>query len=111
MNQVDRMFLDLRNSISRREPSAPNSPRDSGVGVVSPRAMKPEWVSKSKVRQTMWRGTATLRIETRRLAIARLQSVFPALVHALECRPTSGDRDGCSHGKCRRNGTALSRHG
>ena len=35
----------------------PNSPRDSGVGVVMPRAMKPDWVSKSKVRQTMWRGT------------------------------------------------------
>ena len=34
----------------------PNSPRDSGVGVVMPRAMKPDWVSKSKVRQTMWRG-------------------------------------------------------
>ena len=36
---------------------APNSPRDSGVGVVMPRAMKPDWVSKSKVRQTIWRGT------------------------------------------------------
>ena len=36
----------------------PNSPRDSGVGVVMPRAMKPDWVSKSKVRQTMWRGMA-----------------------------------------------------
>ena len=37
---------------------APNSPRDSGVGVVMPRAMKPDWVSKSKVRQTIWRGIA-----------------------------------------------------
>ena len=41
----------------RRAPMTPNSPRDSGVGVVMPRAMKPDWVSKSKVRQTMWRGT------------------------------------------------------
>ena len=40
----------------RRAPMSPNSPRDSGVGVVMPRAMKPDWVSKSKVRQTMWRG-------------------------------------------------------
>ena len=45
----------------RRDASAPNSPRDSGVGVVMPRAMKPDWVSKSKVRQTMWRGMAVLR--------------------------------------------------
>ena len=44
----------------RREASAPNSPRDSGVGVVMPRAMKPDWVSKSKVRQTMWRGMGVL---------------------------------------------------
>ena len=41
---------------ARRSAAAPNSPRDSGVGVVRPRAMKPDWVSKSKVRQTMWRG-------------------------------------------------------
>ena len=40
----------------RPDAMAPNSPRDSGVGVVMPRAMKPDWVSKSKVRQTMWRG-------------------------------------------------------
>jgi hypothetical protein len=25
--------------------------------VVMPRAMKPDWVSKSKVKQTIWRGT------------------------------------------------------
>jgi hypothetical protein len=35
---------------------APNSPRDNGVGVVMSRAMNPDWVSKSNVRQTMWRG-------------------------------------------------------
>jgi hypothetical protein len=42
----------------RREAMAPNSPRDSGVGVVIPRAIKPDCVSKSNVRQTMWRGMA-----------------------------------------------------
>ena len=41
----------------RRDASAPNSPRESGVGVVMPRAMKPDCVSKSNVRQTIWRGT------------------------------------------------------
>ena len=34
-------------------PVSPNSPRDSGVSVVMRRAMKPDCVSKSKVRQTM----------------------------------------------------------
>ena len=38
-------------------PDEPELPRESGVGLVMPRAMKPDWVSKSKVRQTMWRGT------------------------------------------------------
>ena len=52
-HQVVAMPRDLRNARMRREASAPNSPRDSGVGVVMPRAMKPDWVSKSKVRQTM----------------------------------------------------------
>ena len=37
----------------RVEARAPNSPRDSAVGVVRPRAMKPDMVSKSNVRQTM----------------------------------------------------------
>ena len=56
-NQVARMPCDLSSARMRRAPISPNSPRDSGVGVVMPRAMKPDWVSKSKVRQTMWRGT------------------------------------------------------
>src|SRR5438046_9768992 len=55
-NQVLWMRRDARKARMRREASAPNSPRDSGVGVVMPRAMKPDCVSKSKVRQTMWRG-------------------------------------------------------
>ena len=41
----------------RRAPTRPNSPRESAVGVVMPRAMNPDCVSKSKLRQTMWRGT------------------------------------------------------
>jgi hypothetical protein len=52
------MARDARKSMIRRDASAPNSPRDSGVGVVIPRAMKPDCVSKSNVRQTMWRGMA-----------------------------------------------------
>ena len=40
----------------RRDAIAPNSPRERGVGVVMPREIKPDWVSKSNVRQTMWRG-------------------------------------------------------
>ena len=36
----------------RAAPTTPNSPRDMGVGVVSPRAIQPDTVSKSKVRQT-----------------------------------------------------------
>ncbi len=56
MNQVDLMLRDLSRSRIRGAATAPNSPRDSGVGVVMPRAMKPDWVSKSNVRQTMWRG-------------------------------------------------------
>src|SRR6185295_1339571 len=33
--------------------TAPNSPREIGVGLVRPRAMKPDMASKSKVMQTM----------------------------------------------------------
>ncbi len=57
VNHVVLMPRSLRN-FRRRGAAvvAPNSPRDSGVGVVMPRAMKPDWVSKSKVRQTIWRG-------------------------------------------------------
>jgi hypothetical protein len=53
VNQVDQMRRDCRNSRMRDDARAPNSPRDSIVGVVKPRAMKPDMVSKSKVRQTM----------------------------------------------------------
>src|SRR5512144_1405349 len=60
INQVALMRRAFRKSRMRREAMAPNSPRDSGVGVVMPRAMKPDCVSKSKVRQTIWRGTRHL---------------------------------------------------
>src|SRR4051812_3918264 len=60
VNQVALMPRSFRNVRMRPDAMAPNSPRDSGVGVVMPRAMKPDWVSKSKVRQTMWRGMISL---------------------------------------------------
>jgi hypothetical protein len=53
VNQVERMPRLCRKSRMRVEARAPNSPRDKCVGVVRPRAMKPDMVSKSKVRQTM----------------------------------------------------------
>src|SRR5262245_26125569 len=56
MNQVALRPRDARRSRMRRDALAPNSPRERGVGVVMPRAINPDWVSKSKVRQTMWRG-------------------------------------------------------
>ena len=53
VNHVEAMPRDCRNARMREDARAPNSPRDSGVGVTRPRAMKPDMVSKSKVRQTM----------------------------------------------------------
>jgi hypothetical protein len=48
-----RMLRDCRSARMRDDARAPNSPRDSAIGVVMPRAMNPDIVSKSKVRQTM----------------------------------------------------------
>jgi hypothetical protein len=42
MNQVERIPRDLSRASMRRAPISPNSPRDSGVGVVMPRAMNPD---------------------------------------------------------------------
>jgi hypothetical protein len=53
----------------RCAPTRPNSPRESEVGVVIPRAMNPDCVSKSKVKQTMWRGTL-LSVDTGATGIA-----------------------------------------
>ena len=39
-------------------PTTPNSPREIGVGVSTPREAKPDQVSKSKERQAIWRGMA-----------------------------------------------------
>ena len=64
VNQVLARPCDLRSARMRRAPVRPNSPRESGVGLVMPRAMKPDWVSKSNVRQTMWRGTVFSRGRT-----------------------------------------------
>ena len=41
----------------------PNSPRETGVGVTAPRAMKPEIPSKSNVRQTMCLGKARANLD------------------------------------------------
>src|SRR5882757_9650517 len=65
VNHVALMPRSLRNFRMRPDAMAPNSPRDNGVGVVMPRAMKPDWVSKSKVRQTIWRGIWALMIGRR----------------------------------------------
>ncbi len=40
----------------RRAPTAPNSPREMGVGDVAPRKIEDDMASKSKVRQTRRRG-------------------------------------------------------
>src|SRR5438067_7566609 len=49
----------LRNRARMRgTATAPNSPRETKLGVVRPRAMSPYMVSKSKVTQTRWRGIA-----------------------------------------------------
>src|ERR1051325_6912182 len=58
MNQVALIVCDLRKPRIRPDAIAPNSPRDNGVGVVIPRAIKPDWVSKSNVRQTICRAIA-----------------------------------------------------
>src|SRR5579885_2268582 len=58
MNQVERMPWRSRSARMRGAATTPNSPREIGVGVVMPRAMKPEIASKSKVRQTICRGMA-----------------------------------------------------
>jgi hypothetical protein len=39
----------------RLTPITPNSPREIGVGDIMPHAIIPLMVSKSKVRQEMWR--------------------------------------------------------
>ena len=61
-NHVALMLRDFSIARMRCAPVSPNSPRDIGVCEVMPRAMKPDCVSKSKVRQTIWRGIRMLRL-------------------------------------------------
>src|SRR5436853_7430629 len=53
MNQVAGMPRFSSSARMRAAPITPNSPRDTGVGVVMPRAIQPEIPSKSKLMQTM----------------------------------------------------------
>src|SRR5712691_10189118 len=53
MNQVAGMPRFLSRASTRAAPITPNSPRDTGVGVVMPRAIQPDIASKSKLMQTM----------------------------------------------------------
>src|SRR6266699_3012877 len=53
MNQVAGMPNFLSSASTRAAPITPNSPRETGVGVVMPRAIQPEIASKSNVMQTM----------------------------------------------------------
>src|SRR2546426_11775448 len=53
MNQVAGMPRFLSRARMRAAPIAPNSPRDTGVGVVMPRAIQPDIASKSKLMQTI----------------------------------------------------------
>jgi hypothetical protein len=69
MNQVARMPCALSKARMRCAPMTPNSPRESAGGLVIPRAMNPDCVSKSKVKQTMWRGTL-LSVDTGATGIA-----------------------------------------
>src|SRR2546427_10364678 len=70
MNQVEGMPCFLSSARTRAAPLTPNSPRDTGVGVVMPRAIQPEIASKSKLMQTicfttrrMGRGFSVMSLE------------------------------------------------
>src|SRR5258706_15231828 len=53
MNQVAGIPCFFSSARMRPAPITPNSPRDTGVGVVMPRAIQPVIASKSKLMQTM----------------------------------------------------------
>src|SRR2546427_12569992 len=59
MNQVAGMPRFFRSARMRAAPITPNSPRDTGVGVVMPRAIQPDMASKSNVMQTMCFATCS----------------------------------------------------
>src|SRR5713226_5174789 len=50
----------LSSARMRPAPITPNSPRDTGVGVVMPRAIQPDIASKSKLMQTMCFATRSV---------------------------------------------------
>src|SRR5437879_4892358 len=60
MNQVAGMPRFLSSARMRAAPITPNSPRDTGVGVVMPRAIQPDIASKSKVMQAMCFATRSI---------------------------------------------------
>src|SRR5258708_1797466 len=101
VNQVERIPRDCRNARMRGDARAPNSPRDRAVGVVRPRAMKPDMVSKSKVRQTIWRGTALKFLLENNLAVVLSPNLGPAV-------PAIGSFGaGASFGRQRGTGMAV----
>src|SRR5712691_10460874 len=65
MNQVAGMPCFLSSARTRAAPITPNSPRDTGVGVVMPRAIQPDIASKSKVMQTMCFAITGVSIDAR----------------------------------------------
>src|SRR6266849_7528284 len=60
MNQVVGMPRSFSSARMRAAPITPNSPRDTGVGVVMPRAIQPDIASKSKVMQAMCFATRSI---------------------------------------------------
>src|SRR6267142_463131 len=71
MNQVAGMPRSFSSARMRAAPITPNSPRDTGVGVVMPRAIQPDIASKSKVMQTMCFTTRSSRSIDARAAFLR----------------------------------------
>src|SRR5206468_258051 len=77
MNQVAGMPNFFSSASTRAAPITPNSPRDTGVGVVMPRAIQPEIASKSNVMQTICLATCSLGPNA---ALPDQLSPFPHLV-------------------------------
>src|SRR5947208_17024470 len=80
----------LRSSARMRgTATAPNSPRDTKLGVVRPRAMSPYIVSKSKVTQTRWRGIAASFREPAGSIVPQLATAQRVLEFHFEARPAT----------------------
>src|SRR5207245_7731826 len=81
MKQVAGMPCALSSARMRAAPITPNSPRDTGVGVVMPRAIQPDIASKSKLMQAMcatrgWRA-ASIQLQARLLHDRGVPVVLP----------------------------------